>query len=203
MIIQPDTLLRWHRDLFRQVWRRRSRPKGKKGREPLADDIVTLIKNMAQENHTWGAERIRGELLKLGIRVSKRTIQRYMPKKRKKSNQTWATFIRNHAPEIWACDFTVVHDLFFRPTYIFIIIEMHTRRILHTAVTLSPTDAWTAQQLREVTPWGKGPKYLLHDRDRKYGRKFAAVAESSGIKEIKTPVQAPRPMRFVNDLSAV
>jgi transposase InsO family protein len=115
-----------------------------------------------------------------------------MPKKRKKSAQTWATFLKNHAFEIWACDFTVVHDLFFRPTYIFIIIELHTRRILHTAVTLVPTEAWTAQQLREATPWGKGPKYLLHDRDCKYGRKFAAAAASSGIKELRSPIRAPK-----------
>jgi transposase InsO family protein len=131
-------------------------------------------------------------MLKLGMRVSKRTIQRYMPKKRRRSNQTWATFLQNHAAEIWACDFTVVHDLFFRPTFVFIIIELHTRRILHTAVTLALTDAWTAQQLREATPCGKGPKYLLHDRDRKYGRKFSAVAASSGIKELRSPIRAPK-----------
>jgi transposase InsO family protein len=86
----------------------------------------------------------------------------------------------------------VVHDLFFRPTYIFIIIELHTRRILHTAVTLAPTDGWTAQQLREATPWGMGPKYLIHDRDRKYGHKFAAVAASTGIKELRSPVRTPK-----------
>jgi transposase InsO family protein len=189
-IVQPDTLLRWHRDLFRLYWRRKSKPHDRKPR--LAPEIIKLIQQMAQENRLWGAERIRGELLKLGIRVSKRTIQRYLPLKRRKSNQTWATFLKNHAAEIWACDFTVVHDLFFRPTYIFIIIELQTRRIIHTAVTLSPTDKWTAQQLREATPWGKGPKYLLHDRDRKYGRKFTAVAASSRIKEVKTPIHAPK-----------
>ncbi len=147
---------------------------------------------MAQGNRLWGAERIRGELLKLGVKVSKRTIQRYLPNKRRKSNQSWATFLKNHATEIWACDFTVVPDLFFRPTYIFIIIEMHTRRILHTAVTLAPTDAWTAQQLREVTPWGEGPKYFLHDRDRNFGSKFATVAAGSGIKELRSPIRAPK-----------
>ncbi len=94
MIVQPDTLLRWHRDLFRRVWRRRSKRKGKKGREPLADDIVTLIKNMAKDNRTWGAERIRGELLKLGVRVAKSTIQRYINQVRSPvpTKQTWATF---------------------------------------------------------------------------------------------------------------
>jgi hypothetical protein len=119
---------------------------------------------MAQENRLWSAERIRGELLKLGIKASKCTIQRYMPKKRRKSNQTWATFLKNHATEIWAFDFTVVPDLFCQPTYVFIIIELHTRRILQSAVTLAPSDGWTAQQLREATPWRKGPKYPLHAR---------------------------------------
>ena len=189
-IVQPDTLLGWHRDMFRLYWRRKSKPR--QGTPRISPETIQLIQQMGRENRLWGAERIRGELLKLGIKVSKRTIQRYLPKKRKKSNQSWATFLKNHAGEIWACDFTVVHDLFFRPTYIFIIIELHTRRILHTAVTLAPTDAWTAQQLREVTRWGKGPKYLLHDRDRKYGRKFTAVAISSGIKELRSPIRAPK-----------
>lgn len=99
-------------------------------------------------------------------------------------------FLKNHARDIWACDFTVVHDLFFRPIYIFVFIELHTRRIVHAAVTRSPSDAWTVQQLREATPWGKGPKYLIRDRDSKYGRRFSTFATSSG-KELKTPFQAP------------
>jgi transposase InsO family protein len=147
---------------------------------------------MEGENHLWGAERIRGELLKLDIKVSKRTVQRYMSKQGRRSGQTWATFVKNHAGDIWACDFTVVHDLLFRPLDIFIIIELKTRRIVHAAVPRKPTDVWTAQQLREATPWGTAPKYLIRDRDKKYGMQFAAVARSTGIKELKTPIQAPR-----------
>jgi hypothetical protein len=113
---------------------------------------------MAQENRLWGAERIRGELLKLGVRVSKRTIQKYMPNVRRYPSQSWATFLRNHADSISACDFTVVHDLLFRPLFVFMVIELQTRRIVHTAVTRSPSDDRTAQQLREATPWGKGPE---------------------------------------------
>ena len=135
---------------------------------------------MAKENPLWGAERIRGEPLKLGIKVCK------------KSGQTWATFLKNHAADIWACDFTVVHDLLFRPLYIFVIIEHTTRRIIHTAVTSSPTNAWTAQQVREATPWRKGPKFLIRDRDNKYGQQFRSVARSTGIQELKTPFRAPR-----------
>jgi putative transposase len=123
------------------------------------------------------------ELLKLGIKVSKRTVQRYMPKRRSRSGQTWATSLKNHASVIWACDFTVVHDLLFWSLYIFIIIELKTRRIVHAAVTRNPTDAWTAQQLREATPWGSAPRYLIRDRDKKYGGLFSAVARSATIKE--------------------
>ena len=189
-IVQPDTVLRWHRDLFRRYWRRKSRNKKRKPR--IAPDTIALIKQMAKENPLWGAERIRGELLKLGIRVSKRTIQKHMPKARRASGQTWATFLKNHARDIWACDFTVVHDLLFRPLYILIILELRTRRVVHTAVTTSPTDGWTAQQLREATPWGVTPKSLIRDRDSKYGQRFSAIAVSSGIKELKTPFQAPK-----------
>ena len=133
---------------------------------------------MANENRLWGAKRIRGELLKLGIKVCKRTIQKYMPKERKSlsSSQTWANFVKNHIGDIWACDFTVVYDWLFRPRYIFVIMELKTRRIVHSAVTTSPSDEWTAQQLREATPWGQGPKYLLHDRDSKYASHLAPRA---------------------------
>jgi hypothetical protein len=107
----------------------------------------------------WGAECIRGELLKLGVRVSKRTIQKYRPKVRRSSSQTWATFLKSHAGDILACDFTVAHDLLFRPLYIFVLMELQTRRIVHKAVTRCPSDDWTAQQLREAKPRGKGPNY--------------------------------------------
>ena len=188
-IVQPETLLRWHRDLFRYYWRRKSKTEKREPR--ISPETIELIKQMASENRLWGAERIRGELLKLGIKVSKRSVQKYMLKVRhNRSGQTWATFLRNHIRDIWACDFTVVYDLFFRPLNIFVIMELHTRRIVHAAVTRSPIDEWVAQQLREATPWGEGPKYLIRDRDGKYGKRFAAVA--SGIEILKTPVRAPR-----------
>jgi transposase InsO family protein len=194
-IVQPDTLLRWHRDLFRRFWRRKSRKKKRKSR--ISTETIALIRQMASENHLWGAERIRGELLKLNIKVSKRTIQRYLPKVRWPSGQTWATFLKNHAADIWACDtcacgLAVVHDLWFRALYLFVIIELETRRIVHIAVTPSPTDAWVAQQLREATPWGEDPKYLIHDRDKKYGKQFASVAGGTGIEELQTPYRAPK-----------
>ena len=188
-IVQPGTLLRWHRELFQFYWRRKSQ-----GKPKITPETIALIQEMAKENRLWGAERIRGELLKLGIEVSKRTIQRYMPKETKShtSTQNWATFLKNQASGIWACDFTVVYDWLFRQWYVFVMMELKTRRIIHTGVAKYPTDKWTAQQLREATPWGKGPKYLIRDRDSKYATHFSAAAVSSGIKELKTPYRTPQ-----------
>jgi putative transposase len=149
---------------------------------------------MVRENRLWGTERIRGELLKLGITVSKRTIQKYIHIIRKlpSLNHNWATFFRNHAGDIWACDFTTVYDWLFRPLYIFVIMELKKRRIIHVAVTDSPTDEWTAQQLREATAWGEKPKYLIRDRDRKYGNRFTGLAFNTGIQVLKTPFRTPK-----------
>ena len=153
-----------------------------------------MIKEMARDNRLWGAERIRGELLKLGIHVSKRTIQKYMRQVRatRPRGQTWRTFLQTHAQQIWACDFLPVTDLFFRSLFAFFVIELHSRKVIQVGVTRSPTDAWTAQQLREATPYGQGPKHLIRDRDDKFGPSFARVAASSGIKMLKTPYHAPR-----------
>jgi transposase InsO family protein len=128
------------------------------------------------------------------MEVSKRTIQKYLPKERESSSssQTWAAFIKNQASGIWACDFTVVYDWLFRQWYIYVVMERQTRRIVHAGVTRFPTDEWTAQQLREATGWGRGPKYLIRDRDRKYGTHFSAVAVGSGIKELQTPYRTPQ-----------
>jgi len=160
----------------------------------LTDDIVDLIRQIAQENLSWGAERIRGELLKLGLRVSKSTIQKYMYKVRKRGSpkQIWATFLRNHATEIWACDFLQTYDLFFRSLFVFVIVEPGSRRLVHFGVTRNPTDAWLAHQLREATPFAQGPRYLLRDNHRKYGGSFARVATGTGIKVLRTPFGAPK-----------
>ena len=125
-IVQPDTLLRWHREMFRKYWRKKSQ-----GKPRITAETIALIERMAKENQLWGAERIRGELMKLGIEVSKRTIQRYMAKDKKtgSASQKWATFLENQASDIWACDFTVVNDWLFRQWYIFVVMELKTRRI--------------------------------------------------------------------------
>jgi putative transposase len=191
-IVQPETLLRWHREGFRWFWKRKS--KGTSPKPKLASELIIFIKEMAKNNRLWGAERIGGELLKLDIHVCKRTIQKYMRHVRitRPTGQNWATFLRNHAQDVWACDFLQVTDLFFRSLFAFFVIELKSRRVIHVGVTRSPTDAWTAQQLREATPYGHTPKYLIRDNDNKFGPCFARVAATSGIETLTTPYRAPR-----------
>jgi len=192
LIVQPETLLHWHRELFRLIWKRRS--KSTSHQPKIAAETSALIREMAAKNRLWGAERIRGELLKLGIRVCKRTIQKYMrqvhaPRPR---GQKWTTFLYNHAAQIWACDFLQVTDLFFRPLFALFLIELETRRVIHVGVTRSPSDPWVAEPLREATPCGQAPKYLLRDNDRKFGSCFTRVATTSAIEILKTPYHAPQ-----------
>jgi putative transposase len=192
VIVQPETLLRWHREAFRLYWKRKSKTHSHKPK--VATETIALIREMATKNRLWGAERIRGELLKLGMHVCKRTIQKYIRHVRtpQPKGQKWATFLRNHAAQIWACDFLQVTDLFFRPLFAFVIIELKSRRVIHVGVTRSPTDPWVAQQLREATPYGQAPTYLIRDNDSKFGPCFARVAATSAIEILKTPYHTPR-----------
>jgi len=189
LIVQPDTLLRWHRHAFRLVWRAKSATALK--RPQIAPTTVALIERLAAENPLWGAERVRGELIKLGVRVGKRTVQRHMRSTRppRPRGQTWATFLHNHAQDVWACDFLPVIDLGFRALFAFFIVDIGSRRVVHIAVTRHPTDAWVAQQLREATPFGVSPRFLIRDNDATFGPQFARVAAGSRIEVLRTPVR--------------
>ncbi len=192
VVVRPETVLRWHRQGFRLFWRRKSRPTTSAPRLPRA--TIDLIRQMGRENRLRGADRIRGELLKLDIRVSKRTIQRYLRQARppRPGGQSWSTFLHNHGPQIWACDFLPITDLCFRPLYAFFVIALGSRRVVHVGVTRHPTDAWVAQQLREATPLGERPRFLIRDNDGKYGPGFDRLAAASGIRVLRTPVRTPR-----------
>ena len=187
VIVQPETLLRWHRQGFKLFWKYRSRAIS--ATPIISAETVALIKEMARGNRLWGAERIRGELLKLDLHVFKRTIQKYMRQVRttRPRGQTWTTFLHTQAQICWSCDFLPVTDLFFHSLFAFFIIELHSRRVIHVGVTRSPTDAWTTQHVREAIAYGAGPKYLIRDRDNKFGPNFARVATTSGIEILKTP----------------
>ena len=153
LIVKPETVLRWHRQGFRLFWKQKSKTTTRASRIPA--ETIALITEMAVNNRLWGVKRIQGELLKLDIKVSKRTIQRYISRARppQPHGQTWSTFLRNHANDIWACDFLQLHDALFRPLFAFFITELGSRRIVHVGVTRSPSDAWVAQQLRVPSGW--------------------------------------------------
>ncbi len=202
LVTKPDTLLRWHRRGFKLFWRWKTRRRAKSAANPASAERIALIKAMTTENVLWGAERIRGELLKLGIRVSKRTVQKYMRAVRptKPTGQRWTTFVRHHAHETWACDFVQTYDILFRPIFAFFIIHVGTRRVVHFNVTRQPSAQWTAQQLRNATSWRDGPRFLIRDRDDKFDGTFDAVAKGCGTRVLKTPVRAPKANAFCERL---
>jgi putative transposase len=191
-IVQPDTLLRWHRAGSRLFWRFKSRRQRPAHR--LDPETIALIQRLARENRLRGAERIRGELLKLDIRVAKRTIQKYMHAARSQTpaGQTWSTFLKPHGQDIWTCDFVPVVSLFFQTLYAFVIVHVGSRRVVHVNATAHPTDAWVAQQLRDATPFRETAKHLICDNDTKFGPAFDAAAKTCGLEIIHTPYEAPR-----------
>jgi putative transposase len=195
VIVQPPTLLHWHRQGFRLFWQWKSRA----GRPSIPTALQVLIRRMAQENPTWGQERIANELLlKLGLRVSPRTVRKYMPKRRdpgrgkRVSSQRWATFVRNHAQTIVACDFCVVVTATFRLLYVFVIMEHATRQILHVNVTAHPTAPWTLQQLREAIPVDHRYRFLIHDRDSIFSAQLDRSIQHLRLRVLKTPPQSPQ-----------
>ena len=190
VLVRPETVTRWHRRGWKLYWRWRSRPR--LGRPRLSVEVRELIATMAQENPLWGTERIRGELLKLGISVSARSIRRYRRRGRSRApSQSWRTFLANQAHAIWAADLFVVQTLRLRTLYVLFFISHGRRQLLHFQVTAHPTAAWVWRQLIEATAWGRQPTYLIHDRDRVYGADFATRAAAIGIKSLRTPIQAP------------
>jgi putative transposase len=190
-LVRPETVLRWHRQGWRLFWRWRSGHA--LGRPRLNPEARALIATMAVENPHWGTERIRGELLKLGIVVSARSIRRYRRRgPARPPSQSWRTFLANHAQAIWAADLFVVQTLTFQTLYVLFLISHDRRRLLHFDVTAHPTAAWIWRQMIEATPWGQQPRYLIHDRDRVYGADFATRVAGLGVERVRTPVQAPR-----------
>jgi transposase InsO family protein len=185
-------MLRWHRAGWQLFWRYKSRP----GRPPIPLELRQLIRRMATENPLWGEERIANELMvKLGIRVSPRTVRKYMPVRppgHPRGDQRWATFLKNHAMAILACDFFVAVTATFRMLYVFVVIEHGTRRLAHINVTSHPSADWTLQQLREVVGDGEGLRYLIHDRDRIFARHLHDSIRALGVEVLRSPIASPK-----------
>ncbi|MFH1437982.1 MAG: integrase core domain-containing protein [Pseudomonadota bacterium] len=205
IIVKPSTVVRWHRMGFRLYWRWKSRSR-RIGRPKVPAEIRKLIRNIAFENVTWGAPRVHAELLKLGFSVNERTVSRYMPKRRPTpdSLQRWITFLRNHRDCLAGMDFFTVPSATLELLYVFFVVHHARRKILHFAVTVEPYALWIVQQLREAFPEDNAPRYLIFDRDGKYGKVVPAALKTMGVKIVRTayrsPWQNPFAERFVGSV---
>ena len=188
VIVKPETVIAWHRQGFCWFWRWKSRRRI--GRPAVAADIRALIRSMSETNPLWGAPRIHGELLKLGLDVSQATVAKYMARRAAPPSQTWRLFLANHLDQIAAADFFVVPTATCRLLFVLVILVHQRRRVVHVAVTDHPTAAWTAQQLREAFPWDGAPRYLVHDRDSAF-QAWATTAAVLGIEEVVTAPRSP------------
>ena len=178
-IIQPETLVRWHRAGFRRYWRWKSRAVG--GRPQIDADLRALIRRMSIENRLWGAPHIHGELLKLGFELAQSSVAKYMVKR--PPSQGWRTFLRNHAPDIAAMDLFVVPTIGFNLLYAFVIVRLDRRDIVWINVTANPTAEWIARQITEAFPWAEAPRYLIRDRDCVYGPIVRRRLRAMGIRD--------------------
>ena len=193
IVVLPDTVVQWHRAGFELYWRFISRFPGRVGRKRISKEIRDLIARMAAENPTWGAPRIHGELLMLGFDVSERTISRWMRKAPRDPvlAKHWLAFLRNHREALAAMDFFTVPTITFGVLYCFFVIGHDRRRILQFNVTRHPTSLWVVQQLREAFPYESAPRFLIFDRDAKYGTEVPAAIRSMKIKCVRTSFESP------------
>ena len=180
-IIQPETLVRWHRAGFRRYWRWKSRRRD--GRPQIRAELRALIRQMSGENPLWGAPRIHGELLKLGFEVSQSTVAKYMVRRWGPPSQGWRTFLRNHAPHIAAMDLFVVPTISFDLLYAFVIVRLDRRALISINVTRHPTAEWIARQITEAFPWNEAPRYLIRDRDNVFGAIVTRRLRAMGIRD--------------------
>jgi putative transposase len=196
VIVKPETVIAWHRKSFRLFWTRKVR-RGEPGRPPVSKDIRELIRKMSRENPLWGAPRIHGELVKLGIDIGETSVGKYMVRVRKPPSQTWRTFLENHVESMASVDFFTVPTIRFQILYVFLVLAHDRRRIVHFNVTAHPTAEWAAQQLREAFPFDEAPKYLLRDRDAIFGDTFTRQAKDMGIQEVLGAPGAPWQRAFM------
>src|SRR6266851_1654420 len=196
-VVQPDTILRWHRAGFKAFWRWKSRNRA--GRPRIDRGLRDLIRRMSKENPKWGASRIHGELLMLGFEVAQSTVSKYMVQDGPPS-QSWKTFLRNHAQAIAAIDLCVVPTLTFERLFAFLVLGHGRRQLLWYAVTRHPTAEWLAQQILEAFPWNAAPTYLVRDNDRAYGQAFTRRLRTMGIRDRPISPRSPWQNAYVERL---
>jgi putative transposase len=196
LIVQAETVVTWHRKGFRLFWSWKIR-RGKPGRPCVSREIRDLIRTISRSNPLWGAPRIHGELLQLGIEITEPTVSKYMVRQRKPPSQTWRTFLNNHVQSMVSIDFFTVPTIRFQILYVFLVLAHDRRRILHFGVTAHPTAAWTAHQLREAFPWDSAPRYLLRDRDRIFGHEFVEQVKAMGIEQVLSAPRSPWQRAYV------
>jgi transposase InsO family protein len=189
-IVKPDTVIAWHRKGYRLFWSWKVR-RGQPGRPAVTKEIQKLIRQMSRDNQLWGAPRIHGELLKLGIDIGETSVSKYMVRRRHPPSQTWRTFLENHLKSTVSIDFFTVPTLRFQVLYVFLVLAHDRRRIVHFNVTAHPTAEWTAQQLREAFPFEQVPKYLMRDRDQIFGVDFTQQVEDWSIEEVLSAPRSP------------
>jgi transposase InsO family protein len=197
-IVRPETVLRWHRMGFAAYWRWKSRSPG--GRPRIAQEVRELIRRMSLENPLWGATKIHGELLKLGIEVAQSTVSIYMVPRRDRPLQTWKTFLCNHVEGIASIDLFVVPTIAFEQLFAFLVLAHRRRQLLWIAVTRNPTAEWLARQITEAFPWDSAPKYLVRDNDRAFGAAFKARVRAMGIRDRPTSFRSPWQNGYVERL---
>ena len=192
VIVQPDTVVRWHRAGFRLYWTRLSRRTRPPGRPPLPPEVRNVIRRMALENG-WGATRIHGELLRLDIEISERSVSRYLRSlpRPPRSGQSWMTFLKNHRHGIAAMDLFTVPTATFRVLYVLFVIGHRRRGVAWFGVTPNPTAAWVVQQLREAFPFDNLPRYLLFDRARSFSAEVVSTLRSMSVEPIRTGFRCP------------
>jgi len=198
VLVQPVTVVRWHREGFRRYWERKSRRRP--GRPRKDPELRSLIRKMATANPLWGAPRIHGELLKLGFDVSESTVSRYLPRRRKPPSPRWRTFLNSHASELVSIDFFTVPTARFHVLFCFRVLSHRRRRVLHFNVTDHPTAQWKARQIVQAFPWETAPRYLLRDHDATYGSSFRHRVTGLGITEVLTAPRAPWQNPYVERL---
>ncbi len=199
VIVQPQTVIAWRRRKFREYWTKLSRS-GRPGRPAIPKKIRDLIRHMSLANPLWGAPHIVGELSKIGIKLPKSTVAKYMVRHRKPPSQTWKSFLKNHIADIVAVDFFIVPTVRNQVLFVFLILAHHRRRVIHFAITTNPTAEWTAQQVVNAFPWDTAPRYLLRDRDGIYGSYFQRRVKNMGIAQVVSAPRSPWQNPFVERL---